>query len=416
MVINRKPPRHPRQGPSCLLVIFVAIGIGLSLYAIQNREQVREAILPTPTPEPTRSATEYAVLAELSKEDSEFEEAIDFYEQAIALDATNPEFFIRLIDLLVQQGQAERAVEKAEQATILAPDSADVWTAAAAAYIANGDRLADQGDASGANIQYGTAFQAASKAIGLEPDNGTAHAYAAAGLVLQGNPDRYAEAQELADTAIFLEPDNPVARLYMATVFTYEGLYAAALEQYQLGLQADPTNPDLHIGLAYNYYGDGRIPDAIISFQDALAADPDNAAAYDGLAHMYIQLGDAPLAEQNALEAVRLNPEVARAQGRLGEAYFRQNNYFNAIPPLEKSVELYGKPSDLNARFFNMLATAYIRNSLADCPKAVPLFQQVVNATANPLIVEGAQEGLEECRRVQLEAAPPPTAEAQPES
>lgn len=403
MIIERKPPRHPRRGPSCLLVLFVFFGITVSFYVIQNRDEVREIIIPTATPEPTRSATEYAVLAELSKDDGQVDEAVEYYEQAISLDGTRPEFYIRLIDLLVQQDQAELAVEKAEQATVLAPDNDDVWTAASSAYLANGDRLSDRGDVGGANIQYATAFQAASKAIGINPENATAHALAAAGLVLQGNADLYAQAQELADTAIFLEPDNPIARLYMATVFTYQGLYPAALEQYQLGLQADPTNPDLHIGLAYNYYGDGRISDAIISFEDALAADPQNASAYDGLAHMYIQLGDAPLAEQNALQATELNPEIARAQGRLGEAYFRQNNYLNAIPPLEKAVSLYGKSNDLNARFFNMLATAYTRNSLADCPKAVPLFQQVLNATTNPLIVESAQEGLNECRRAELE-------------
>ena len=61
-----------------------------------------------------------------------------------------------------------------------------------------------------------------------------------------------------------------------------------------------------------------------------------------------------------------------------------------------------GKPTDLNARFFNMLATAYIRNSLNDCPKAVPLFQQVLNCYIISLIVESAQEGLDECRRAEL--------------
>jgi tetratricopeptide (TPR) repeat protein len=103
---------------------------------------------------------------------------------------------------------------------------------------------------------------------------------------------------------------------------------------------------------------------------------------------------------------VELNPNIARAQGRLGEAYFRQNNYLNAIPPLEKAVELYGKATELNARFFNMLATAYIRNSLSDCSKAVPLFQQVLNASVNPLIVESAEEGMNECRRAELERSP----------
>ncbi len=402
MIIQRKPPRHPRRGPSCLLVIFVLFGIAVSTYVIQNRDQVRDIIIPTPTPEPTRSATEFAVLAELSKDDGEFTEAIEFYDQAIAMDATKPEFFIRLIDLLVRQDQAELAVKKAEQVTILAPENDDVWTAAATAYLANGDRLSDRGDVGGANIQYATAFQSAAKAIGINQENANAHALAALGLVLQGNADLYGQAQELADTSIFLDPNNPEARLSMATVFTYQGLYQAALEQYQLGLQADPTNPDLHIGLGYNYYGDGRISDAIISFEDALGADPSNASAYDGLAHMYIQLGDAPLAENSALQAVELNPNVARAQGRLGESYFRQNNYLNAIPPLEKAAELYGRPTDLNARFFNMLATAYIRNSLNDCPKAVPLFQQVLNATQNTLIIEGAQEGLTECRLAEI--------------
>jgi len=406
MVIERKPPRHPRRGPSCLLVLFVIFGIAVSFYVIQNRDEVREIIIPTSTPPPTRSATEYAVLAELSKDDGEIDEAVSYYEEAIKLDGTRPEFYIRLIDLLVKQDQAEKAVEKAELAMVLAPDNDDVWTSAATAYLANGDRLSDRGDIGGANIQYATAFQTASKAIGINPENATANALAAAGLVLQGNADLYAQAQELADTAIFLDPDNPIARLYMATVFTYQGLYPAALEQYQLGLQTDPTNANLHIGLAYNYYGDGRISDAIISFEDALAADPENASAYDGLAHMYIQLGDAPLAEQNALQAVELNPNIARAQGRLGEAYFRQNNYLNAIPPLEKAIELYGKATELNARFFNMLATAYIRNSLTDCSKAIPLFQQVLNASVNPLIVESAEEGLTECRRAELERSP----------
>ena len=54
---------------------------------------------------------------------------------------------------------------------------------------------------------------------------------------------------------------------------------------------------------------------------------------------MYLQLGDDSLAEQNALEATRLNPNMARAQGRLGEAYFRQNNYADAVEALEFETE-----------------------------------------------------------------------------
>ncbi len=102
-----------------------------------------------------------------------------------------------------------------------------------------------------------------------------------------------------------IEPNNAIARYYMATVFTYQGRYTEAMEQYQLGLEADPSNPDLYIGLAYNYYGTGSTSDAILTFDDALNVDPDNAEAFDGRAYMYLQLGDAPMAEQNAQEATR---------------------------------------------------------------------------------------------------------------
>ncbi|RIK24178.1 MAG: hypothetical protein DCC51_00990 [Anaerolineae bacterium] len=406
MVINRRPPRYPRRGPSCLLVLFVIFGIAVSLYIIQNAEEVRTAIMPTPTSEPTRSATELAVLAEMSRRDGETAKAIEYYDKAIKLDPTNVEFYIRAIDLLVRENQSQRAVEQGEAATILDPGSDAVWTAVATAYLAEGNRLSDLGDQNGANLQYANSAQAARKAITINPDNATALAYAAGGIILQGDPEKYEQAEIFADDAVRLEPDNPIARYYMATVFTYQGRYTEAMEQYQRGIEADPNDPNLHIGLAYNYYGTGSIPDALLSFEDAIAVDPDNAEAYDGRAYMYLQLGDEPLAEQNALEATRLNPNMARAQGRLGEAYFRQNNYPEAIEALEKAVAMYGRATNLNARFFNMLAQAYIRDDLNNCSLATPLFEQVLSATENELILTAANEGMVECRRASLGTSP----------
>lgn len=275
MIIQRKPPRYPRRGPSCLLVIFVIFGIAVSLYVIQNAEEVRSAIIPTPTAEPTRSATEFAVLAELSRADGSNDEAIGFYEQAIAGDATNPEFYIRIVDLLVRQNRSQDAVARAEQATVLDPENDAVWTAAAAAYMAEGDRLSDLGDTNAANLQYANAVQAARKAITINPNNATALAYAAGGTVLQGDPDKYEQAQLFADDAVRIDPNNAIARYYMATVFTYQGRYTEAAEQYQLGLETDPTNTDLYIGLAYNFYGTGNTSEAILTFEDALAVDPE---------------------------------------------------------------------------------------------------------------------------------------------
>jgi tetratricopeptide (TPR) repeat protein len=402
MVIKRTDPRYPRQGPSCLLVIFVLFGIGLGIFVISNREEVRNVIIPTPTPEPTRSATEYALLADLSEGDNELMTAIEYYENAVRLDASKPEFFIRLINLLVRTGQPERALEVAEQATILAPESDAVMTAVAAAYIANGDRLYDLGDPTGAKLQYAQARQAADNAIDINPENATAYAYAAAGWVLPGEPENYTRAQEMADLAVVVDPQNPIARYYMATVLDYQGYYDAARDNYLLGIDADPNNANLLIGLAYNFFGTGNIPEAILYFERAVEADPNKASAYDGLAYMYIQLGQDPLAEENALEAVRLNPNVARAHGRLGEAYFRQFNYEKAVESLQHAVSLYGEATDLNSRFFLMLGNAYIRDSFDNCPQAVPYFEQVIAVSS--AWREDAAASIEECRRAALEA------------
>ncbi len=407
MVIKDTRPRYPRRGPSCLLVLFVAIGIFFSVFVMLNRDDVRAVIIPTPIPTPTRSATEYALLADLSEQDRQFAEAIEYYQTAIRLDATRPEFYIRLINLLVAQGRAEEAIEAAEQVTILAPDNDRVWTAVALAYLANGDRLEDLGDPAGASLQYAQSWQAAREATNINPENATAYAYAAGGLVLQGDPNKYAQAEELADFAIFLEPDNPWARYYMGLVFVYLGRYQEAIAQLQLGIEADPSIPDLYYSLAYNYYADGSLPLAIVTLEDALAIDPNYAAAYDGLAHMYLQLGEDALAEENAIKSVELNPNVARAQGRLGESYFRRSNFPKAVEHLELAVEMYGEPTALNARFFNMLASSYYRVDETLCVNAEPLFRQVLQVSPpDSSVWEQASEGLELCRLATLGSAP----------
>lgn len=402
MVIKKHEPRYPRRGPSCLLVLCVMFGVGLSIFVTVNAESVRDVIVPTAIPTPTRSATELGLLADLAEQDNEYEEALSYYRQAISLDGTRAEIYIRFIHLLIQEGEAEEALEVAERATVLAPENQNVWVALAAAYIANGDRLGNVGDSTGANLEYARAVQSAQRALAIE-ETAIAYAYAAGGLVLQQDPNKYAQAEEYADTAILLEPNNDIARYYMATVFTYLGLYDEAIAQYQMGIQANPDNADLYIGLAWNYYG-GRnsSADAINAFEDALSIDPTSAEAADGVAYMYLQLGQPEVAQGYAAQAVLLDPNMARAHGRLGQAYYRQFNYAEAIKVLEEATRLYGDVTDLNATYFNVLATAYIRAGLENCDTAVPIFQKV--AQTNSLAAEEALEGLEECRLAAIES------------
>ncbi len=387
-----------------MLVLFVIAGIFFGMFVIQNQEDAREFIFPTPTPEPTRSATEFALLAEISQDEGAFEEALGYYVDAIGLDASNPEIYIRYINLLVKTANSEEAVLRGEEAVVLAPDNDAVWTAVARAHLANGERLEDAGDPTAANLEYAKASQAGRSALDINPGNATAMSFASGGFVSQGEPDFYIDAQLLAEDALAIEPNNPWAHYYLAEALTNQGYYNPARDHYLLGIQADNSLPQLHIGLAYNFFGDGRVSEAILSFQDAIDVDPANAKAYDGLAYMFLQLGQDVQAEDNALTSVELNPNVARAHGRLGEAYMRNNKFDLAIEEFNKTVALYGEATPINARFFYLLADAYIRAGLENCEQASPLLQTV--SQINTYYAEPAQELLVDCRRASLEQTP----------
>lgn len=400
MIVERKDPPYPRRGPSCLLVIFIGVGIFLGIFVIQNAEEVRDVIIPTPTPEPTRSAVEFALLADIAERDGALEEAAGYYAEAVQLDATNPEIYIRYINLLIRINEAEEALARAEEAAVLAPENDRIWTAVAAAHIANGERLNDAGDPTAADLQFAQAYRAAETAISINPENADGYAYSAAGLVLQSEAELYDEALLRARDATDRDPNNALGRLYLGIVLTNQGFYTAAREQFQLGLQAEQL-PQLYYELGYNFFGDGNVPEAILSFQEAVDIDPNFAEGYDALAHMYLQLGQDNLAEENGLQSIALNPNVARAHGRLGEAYVRLNKFEQAIEEFSKAVELYGEPTVFNARFFYLLADAYLRQGTENCPLAEPYFQQA--AEVSIAYADVAQQGLVECRRAALE-------------
>lgn len=399
MEIRRTPPRRSRQGPSCLLVVVILAFVAAGVFIFRNFGTVRESILPEPTPLPTRSAASYAAGAALMARDGDFEDAIDAYEQAIMIDGGRVEFYLPLIDLLLTTTQPEDALRWAEQAVILAPENNEVWASLAGAQLSYGQRLAETGSPTDADLAYAEAVRAARSSIDLNPSNAVAYA-TLAGALAQLGPEQYANAQEAAEIALSLDPENPIVRQHMATILELQGFYSAAIEQYQLAIDDNPNVIDLHIGLAYNYYATRDIPTAILTFQDALDIDPDNAAIYDGLGWMYFLIGEYPSAEENLVKAVELDPELVRAHAHLGAAFYRNLNYDSAIPELEIAVERYGDVTLANSTYFNMLGLAYYFKGEQNCDQAVPLFETVLGSIPDD---PNALEGLELCRAAALE-------------
>lgn len=405
MVIRRRAPRNPHGGPSCLFVLFVLVVVLSGGYVISNPDQVRDAILPDPTPEPTRNAVSYATSADLLARDGELTAAIAAYETAIALDSDNAAYFLPLIELLLQTKQPATALEWALQATELIPDDDRAWTALAASYLAFGKRQEETGARTDADLSYQQAVNAAEAAVERNPANADAYAYMAGALAQLGRRDfDFALAQERAELALALDPDSINVRRQMATVLELQGFYDGAIEQYEIALQSDPNNVDLHVDLGYLYFFTDSRQQGILEMEEATELDPNNADAFVGLAYFYFLIGEYSRAEENAFAAVQLDPEMTRAHSFLGAAYFKQNNYFKAIEELEQAAAQYGEPNAQNATYFNMLGLSYYFMDANLCDQATPIFDAVLAVALPDSPAEfNAQEGLELCRLAALE-------------
>ena len=422
MIINRSPSRYPRRrGPSCMAILLIIATIFAFSFLFSNYEEVTSAIIPTQTPEPTRSAESFALSAALYKRDGEIEKAVESYINAKNLDAQNPNYYIDLIDLFTLVGDAENALKFAEEVSVNVKieDDPKVLTAIAQAYLLNGERLAEIGEREEALSQYERAIQNAERAVQLDANMAAAYAYQAGGLVRQ-NRDNFPQAQQLIDVAIALETDNPIVHFYRGLVWETQGYYDRAIESYETARQLNPAYTDASLSLAYTYFYTDNRQRAIVTLRDLIEANPNNASSHDALGWMLFLAGQYAEAELFLEEAVRLDPEMVRAHAHLGAAYFKNFNYDNAMPRLEDAVIAYeqglneGIPlTESSSIYYNYLGFSYYRTdpTLCDIPRieggmtAVELFNQVIEQMGTDGIRgQNAQVGLEDCRQARLDS------------
>ena len=419
MEIRRRPSRHPRQGPSCLLLILTVFATVAAVLLFQNRREITEAFTPPPTLTPTQSPVNLALRARLYERDNEFENAIATYEQVIEIDPSDIRNYIKLIELLVQVGNAERALELAEEAIDLASENDKVWEVKANAHLRRGDQLNAIGE--DGQFEYSRAVEAGRAATQLNNENARAHAYTASGWIRQGL-QFLNEAQESADIALIaierqvrdgvIPTPDPVVLYHYADVQNYQAERDTAelrLEQAREIFEREQTFTADYIDTllvlsSINFFYRNNNQRAIDLLRNsALEVDPDNADVLDALAYYNLLVGNGAEAENYARQAVAANGDMVRARAHLGHAYYKNSNYPEAIKQLEIAVEQYGSPNANTSVYFAMLGLAYYFEDEQNCPQAVPLFELARNVSfPNSAGEISAVEGLDFCRQVQL--------------
>lgn len=155
-------------------------------------------------------------------------------------------------------------------------------------------------------------------AIELDPKNALPHInLSIANLKLGKNEEALAEAQ----VAVNLSPG--LARVYnnLGACYWYMKQLEKSVEAYQKAVSLEPGKPEYSVNLAEMYSQMGRMNEAIELCRNAIAINPNDASFYLNLAYYYFLTGAYPKAIEVLLKAAALQPQNPEILQKLGLIY-----------------------------------------------------------------------------------------------
>lgn len=342
---------------------------------------------PTPIPLSAWIAEGYAALTS-----SDFDRAIELFERAADADPGYAEAVIGLADVYVWlTGEEPRALELAQQAVAMAPDSAaahaalstaqrnmyDIPAALAAAEQAaelDADSAAAQAALARAYLagsQYDAALSAARHAIDLDPElispyqalasyyrtiGDAARAQAAIEQALAIAPDfapahaalgdlwisqaRYDLAQDALDRALSLAPEYVATLLSLADLAMDQGDYETAAARIDEAAELVPDAPQPLVFRGRMLRWQDENDDARSALNQALRQRPNYPPALDGIGWSYLNDGECDLAVRQFQTLIDAQPQSSDGLGGMGFARLCDDDPTKALEYLRKGAKL----------------------------------------------------------------------------
>ena len=143
---------------------------------------------------------------------------------------------------------------------------------------------------------------------------------------------------------------------------------------YTKALNAEPARNTIRLKLGQMMLQQGMFEAAVTQFQDLVAREPNSAAGHQGLGQAYLQEGKLPEAETALTKAIALDPSSWVSQNLLGLVYDQQQRHPDAITAYNAALAI--RPREPNV--LNNLGLAYALSG--DHETAIRFFEQALAA------------------------------------
>lgn len=394
--------RRSRSNPLRLFILIVLVGGAL---------YVNQVVVPAtpplfvPTPTPTRSPESYITDADALLEEGKISQAITAYEKAIQANPKNPAVYITAARLQVYNGLYDEAIANAENALLLNAN--------------NSIAHALRGWALGFKGEYLEAEAAIKTALEIDPNNAAAYAYRAeilarqweAGGGLLGTLDNAIEASREAER---LGPNELETHRARGIILELTANYEDASRQFESAIAINPNIADLHLALGRNYRTMELYDRAVEEFNRALALNPKDPLPNTYISRTYATVGEYAKAIQYAEQAIKADPTDPYLYGNLGQMYYKNVQYNDALIPLRLSVrggttadgtEIEGLPLDYGRVAEYYYTYGLTLAQMGECGEALQLSQLLQKAVPNDeYAMYNAQEIINVCSQVADEA------------
>ncbi len=271
-------------------------------------------------------ATAYAGLAQVHHRTGRNEEALAEYDQAILINANDPNSHIGRGDVYRALGDLARALADFDEAIRLGP-------ALPRAYTSRGRLLEDNGEDGRALADY-------DRAIALDPRYAFAHSLRGGLLSRLG---RNEEALAAFETVGQLLPENAEAHKDRGGVLVRMGRDEEALVELNKAIEINPTLGKAYQNRGAAYNNLARYDEAIADLNRAIEIDPTNAGARTNCGLAYFMVGEYERALEDLSEAVRLAPREAIV-------HFNRGNVYAKLGLKEQALADYRTVGELNPK------------------------------------------------------------------